>query len=322
MDFLFLGTSAGVPTKSRNVTALALQEDQGKAWYLIDCGEATQHQLLHTKLSLHELQAIFITHVHGDHCYGLPGLLASAGMNQRKQPLVVVAPQGIEAWFKSTLENTQLYIPFDIQFIQAENLQNYSLRNFSISSTKLAHRTPSYAYRFQEREVESRLDTEKLKNAGIPSGPHWGELARGEDIEYNGIKLVAANYLLSENAPRKWVIGGDNETPALLAEACADCDVLVHEATCTKDVAEKKGSEFSHSAAASVAEFAERVGLRNLVLTHFSSRYHGTHNKRGSLEDIRKEAAAYYSGNLYLADDFARFRLSTKGEFTRVDKSE
>src|SRR5690606_26719888 len=111
MNLIFLGTSAGMPTKFRNVTALAVQEDTGRAWYLVDCGEATQHQILRTKLSLNRLAAIFITHVHGDHCYGLPGLLASTGMSGRTEPLVIVAPAGIEDWINSTLQLTSLHLP-------------------------------------------------------------------------------------------------------------------------------------------------------------------------------------------------------------------
>jgi len=87
MDLLFLGTCAGVPTKARNVSATAVIEASGSGWYLVDCGEGTQHQLLRTPLSIRDLRAIFITHVHGDHCFGLPGLLASAGMSGRTQPL-------------------------------------------------------------------------------------------------------------------------------------------------------------------------------------------------------------------------------------------
>lgn len=117
MDLIFLGTSSGTPTKQRNVTGLALAADSGKAWYLVDCGEATQHQLLHTPLSLNGLRAIFITHVHGDHCYGLPGLLASAAMAGRKDPLPIVAPKGIEAWIRATLELTAVFLPFALEFI-------------------------------------------------------------------------------------------------------------------------------------------------------------------------------------------------------------
>ena len=93
MNLLFLGTSAGVPTKTRNVSGVALHESKGKGWYLVDCGEGTQHQVLHTKLTFHSLKAILITHVHGDHCYGLPGILASAAMGGRTAPLPLVAPR-------------------------------------------------------------------------------------------------------------------------------------------------------------------------------------------------------------------------------------
>ncbi|CAM3478313.1 Metallo-beta-lactamase domain-containing protein [Halomonas casei] len=98
MHLQFLGTSAAVPTKTRNVSGVAVHESEskGKGWYLIDCGEGTQHQVLHTKLSFHSLKAIFITHVYGDHCYGLPVILASAAMGGRKTPLTTVAPAGIK----------------------------------------------------------------------------------------------------------------------------------------------------------------------------------------------------------------------------------
>ncbi|MEY4562043.1 MAG: hypothetical protein RLZZ618_1320, partial [Pseudomonadota bacterium] len=109
MDLLFLGTSSGTPTKTRNVTGLALIEEQGRQWFLIDCGEGTQHQLLRTGLSVNDLATVFITHVHGDHCYGLPGLLASAGMHGRRTPLTVIAPLGVEAWWQATVQHTQLH---------------------------------------------------------------------------------------------------------------------------------------------------------------------------------------------------------------------
>ena len=115
----FLGTSSGTPTKQRNVSGLALQESKGRGWYLIDCGEATQHQLLHTKLSLNTLKGIFITHVHGDHCYGLPGLLGSAGMTGRTEPLTIVAPAGIREWIEATQRFTEFHLSFELNFVSA-----------------------------------------------------------------------------------------------------------------------------------------------------------------------------------------------------------
>ncbi|MGP5176966.1 MULTISPECIES: MBL fold metallo-hydrolase [Psychrobacter] len=136
LKLTFLGTSAGVPTKQRNVTALAIeclnphisgsqqgsQNKKSRPWLLIDCGEGTQQQLLHTKLSLRQLTAICITHVHGDHCYGLPGLLASAAMSGRREPLTLIAPKAISALLDAFILHTELYLPFTLNFASIEDL--------------------------------------------------------------------------------------------------------------------------------------------------------------------------------------------------------
>ncbi|RYY73609.1 MAG: ribonuclease Z [Gammaproteobacteria bacterium] len=321
MDLLFLGTSSGTPTKTRNVTGLALIEEKGSAWYLIDCGEGTQHQLLHTSLSINDLKAIFITHVHGDHCYGLPGLLASAGMHGRKSSLKVIAPKGIADWFHSTQTHTQLYLPFEIQFVETESLIDTEFGNFLVSSATLSHRVPSYAYVFTENSVEANLDTEKLTLSGIPKGPLWGMLKKGINVVHDGKTIQADEYLKASNKPRKIVIGGDNDRPDLLIEACHNCNVLVHEATYTSDVAAKVGDGVGHSYAGLVASFAEMVSIPHLVLTHFSARYQSVTETSPSIKDIENEASAIFSGHLILAEDFARYRLKKTGEFFRVDNN-
>lgn len=333
MDLLFLGTSSGTPTKARNVTALALLEDVGTSWYLIDCGEGTQQQLLHTKLSLNRLKAVFITHVHGDHCYGLPGILASAGMNGRIAPLSIIAPKGIEEWLKSTMLHTRLYLPFELQFIATESFliatgsvfiptesfRNWQTGNFIVETIELSHRVPSYAYSFTEAQVDSRLNVEKLAAHGIPRGPLWGEIKKGINVEYQGRILRSEDYLLYDNSPRKIVVGGDNDQPERLLVACKDCDVLVHEATYTADVAKKAGEGFGHSSAEQVALFAEAADIPNLILTHFSARYQADPAKSPSIEDVRNEAAAIYKGNLFIAEDFAHYRLSKAGELSLIE---
>lgn len=318
MDLIFLGTSSGTPTKTRNVTALALLEDQGRAWSLIDCGEGTQHRLLQSALSVRDLQAIFITHVHGDHCYGLPGLVASAGMSGRQAPLTIVAPAGLEDWFRATQALTQLHLPFELQFIAAESLRDLAVGQMTASAVELSHRVPSFAYSFTEARVEPMLDTERLAREGVPPGPLWGRLKKGLDVEHAGQTLRAADYLSVPRPPRKLIIGGDNDCPALLTEASRGCQVLVHEATYTADVAAKVGPGVGHSWAELVAQFAQSAGLPNLVLTHFSPRYQALADGGPSIEDIRAEAAAVYRGNLFLAEDFARYRLSKSGEFSCV----
>ncbi|TWI53181.1 ribonuclease Z [Pseudomonas duriflava] len=318
MDILFLGTSAGTPTKTRNVTGLALIEEVGRAWYLIDCGEATQHQLLHTSLSLHDLQAIFITHVHGDHCYGLPGLLASAGMLGRKEPLPIIAPAGIEHWIMATQQMSQLYLPFELIFVAVESLTYWDTPRWRVDTIPLSHRVPSFAYRFNESQPEPSLDSEKLIREHIPRGPLWGQLRKGIDVIHDGRTLRSSDYLLFRNAPRCLVIGGDNDRPGLLSNACQGAQVLIHEATYTQEIAAKAGKDVGHSTAADVASFAQATGLPNLVLTHFSPRYQTATNQGLSLEDLRNEAAACYEGHLFLAEDFSRLRLSKTGQLTSL----
>lgn len=317
MNLLFLGTSAGVPTKQRNVSGIALRESKGRGWYLIDCGEGTQHQILHTKLSFHSLKAILITHVHGDHCYGLPGILASAAMGGRKAPLTIVAPAGIKTWLEATCEVTQLCLPFALEFIASDELPSVEFESIAVETFGLSHRVASYAYAFTERKVDAALDMEKLAQKGIPRGPLWGQLKQGIDIEFAGEQLKSHDYLIFKNTPRKVVIAGDNDQPDLLNEACAEAQVLVHEATYTEEMAEKAG-DVGHSYAKLVAAFAESIKLPSLVLTHFSPRYQFSSHASPSIEDIRKEAEGAYSGSLFLARDFGEYTLEKTGHFSEV----
>lgn len=320
MDLLFLGTSSGAPTRARNVTGLGLLEDSGKGWYLIDCGEATQQQLLRTPLTLHGLRAIFITHVHGDHCYGLPGLLASAAMAGRREPLDIIAPAVIEGWVRATLEMSQSWLPYDLNFYPTESLKEWHNRLLRVEATPLSHRVPSWAYTFTETRPDPRLNIDKLDRDGIPRGPLWGELMRGHDVEHEGRILRSMDYLLFTRSPQRIVIGGDNDCPELLRDACRNAQLLVHEATYTQAVADAGKADFGHSTAAVVAAFAESVQVPNLVLTHFSARYQNAPNRGQSIEDIRAEAGQHYSGQLILAEDLMRLRLNKTGQVERVER--
>lgn len=315
MHLRFLGTSAGVPTKQRNVAGVALRESKGKGWYLVDCGEGTQHQVLRTKLSLYALKAILITHVHGDHCYGLPGLLASAAMSGRQAPLTLVAPTGIKTWLDATCAATGLHLPFDLTFICSDELPTLEFEHMTVATFRLSHRVPSYAYGITERHPAADLDIEKLTRQGIPRGPLWGQLKQGMAIEFEGNTLKSQDYLVLRQPPRKVVIAGDNDQPELLTAACGGAQVLVHEATYTADMAQK-ADEVGHSDAQRVAAFAEKVQLPNLVLTHFSPRYQPGPEASPSIEDIRREAERFYSGSLYLARDFDEYSLDKTGHFS------
>ena len=351
LQLTFLGTSAGVPTKQRNVTALAVeclnpflnadkaQSRKNRPWVLIDCGEGTQHQLLHTKLSLSQLQLICITHVHGDHCYGLPGLLASAAMSGRTQPLTLIAPKAIAKMLDTLSITTELYFPFVVNFVAIEDLQqadgSYKVQTLQLGSahqididiTALSHRVPSYGFGITQNIGRRVLDTERLKKDGIAAGQAWGQLQQGKDVTLETDEILrAADYTQLHNQRTKVVVAGDNDAPERLQETLKDAALLVHEATYVQAQLEKvkgnnKGYDPMHSSAAQVAKAASAMGIQQLILTHFSARYQSFEDASSDMPNmahIRADAEAYYSGALWLAADFAQYMVAPDKETGEV----
>jgi len=353
LKLTFLGTSAGVPTKQRNVTALAIeclnpflprsqqnhsnqshsnQNKKSRPWLLIDCGEGTQQQLLHTKLSLHQLAAICITHVHGDHCYGLPGLLASAAMSGRRDPLTLIAPKAIATLLDAIKLTTELYLPFAIDFMAIEDLlaQEDALKGvvtlnldkqhqLLVDIHPLSHRVPSHGFGITQHISRRLLNTDKLIADGVPAGALWGQLQQGKDvITEDGRHLYSAEYVNNDVQRTRVVVAGDNDTPDCLKAAVVDTDLLVHEATYTHEVLTKiqtKNPEFDpmHSSAQVVSQFAQNMNIKNLILTHFSARYQSFENPNSSTANmghIRADATSVYQGNLWLAADFAQYMVT------------
>jgi len=323
LEIVFLGTSAGLPTSNRNVSATAIKRGDSKRWYLVDCGDGTQQQILRSKLSIAKLEAILITHVHGDHCFGLAGVLASTAMGGRSNPLTIVAPAAIQDLLQALITTTQMRLGYEIIFIAAESLPKLSLTDFDVEVHPLSHRVESYAYSFTESHLKPKLNGEKLVNNGIAAGPIWHQLQEGRDVSLeNGIVLFARDYLLAPPKARRIIIAGDNDSPDLLASACHATQVLVHESTYTAQTARNIDFQHGHTTADSIAKFADRVGLPNLVLTHFSPRY-GEGNKDAlSIQEIENEARQHYRGNLFLANDFDIFELNRDGELNIVETME
>ncbi|WP_413519978.1 ribonuclease Z [Psychrobacter glacincola] len=348
LKLTFLGTSAGVPTKQRNVTALAIeclnpyssgknqqQNKKSRPWVLIDCGEGTQHQLLHTKLSLNQLQAICITHVHGDHCYGLPGLLASAAMSGHREPLTLIVPKAIEVLLEAMTLTTELCFPFVINFMAIEEVlaepDNHNKISLDLSNehqlgidiTALSHRVASYGFGITQIISRRTLSTDKLTADNIPAGELWGKLQQGQDVTTDdGRKLRSVNYTDNDRQHTRVVVAGDNDTPERLKAAVVGADLLVHEATYTSDVLVKiqtKNPDFDpmHTSAQLLGRFAEDVGLKNLIMTHFSARYQSFDNPNSRIRNmshIRLDAESVYTGNLWLAHDFAQYLVNGAAE--------
>tara|TARA_B100000749_G_scaffold39493_1_gene27078 strand:+ start:486 stop:1457 length:972 start_codon:yes stop_codon:yes gene_type:complete len=311
MEFTFLGTSAGTPTKARNVTGLALSHGGPKHWYLIDCGEGTQHQLLRTHHSVMQLQAIFITHIHGDHTFGLPGLLTSASMLGRTAPLYLIAPRPVKTFVEAALGNSDSSLSFEIRFVDSEAESfHWGDEALSVTAVALSHRVSCRAFVFTEKNLERQLLRDKLEADGIEAGPAWGRLQQGHDVVLEDGRLAHCDdYTQIARKPRKVIVAGDNDQPDLLLEASTNVQVVIHEATYTQEVSDRVGPWPQHSSAAQVARFAEAAGVPHLVLTHFSSRYQLNPNAYPHIGEIESEARGIYRGNLYLANDFACYEL-------------
>lgn len=335
LTLTFLGTSAGMPTKQRNVTALAVSlvnpysKAKNTPWLLVDCGEGTQQQILHTPLSLLNLEAILITHVHGDHCYGLPGLLSSMGMNRRTAPLKIIAPQAIGKLLDTLTITTELYFPYQIEFISLESLkketgiEKISLpltdnHQVTIEPIALSHRVSSHGFKICQTIEANELLTEKLRALNLSPSPIWGKLQGGHDVTLDtGETLFAKDFIEHKIEQTAIIVGGDNDNPELLEPYVQDVGVLVHEATYTHEIAERvknktDGFDPKHSSARQVAEFAQKARLPNLILTHFSGRFglfDNANDKNPNMGHIRAEVERFYHGQFWLARDFDEYAV-------------
>lgn len=339
LTLTFLGTSAGVPTKARNVTGLAVafnnphSRQRHRPWLLVDCGEGTQHQLLHTPLSLQQLRVICITHVHGDHCYGLPGLLASMSMHGRTAPLTLVAPLAIGKFLDALSLTTALYCSFEVNVIAIETLQRQQGdtmtfapvtialedgHEVSIAPIALSHRVPSHAFCIHQTIRHDALDTEKLRRMGMPPSKLWGRLQHGLDVTLaDGQVLSSSDFVHAHVDSTRLIVAGDNDTPALLQPHLDDVALLVHEATYTQAIADRvnarsDGVNPMHSSAYQVASVAAAANLPNLILTHFSGRFQAFDRPASSIPNmghIREEVSQVYQGNCWLANDFDCFEV-------------
>ncbi len=316
LQFTFLGTSSGVPSLTRNVSGLGVRHSKNKDWILIDAGEGTQHRIQQTNLTLQNLKAICITHVHGDHCYGLLGLLASAGMNGRKDVLTLIAPKEIQVWLTSSMQLTELYLPYEINFVDVTTIQApiHINSELTISAHALHHRVASYAFAIEVTQQQKKLNVDALNALSIPKGKLWGDLQQGKNIEWNGEILQSYDFVEITTQHVKAIVSGDNDQPELLHQVCENAALLIHESTYTQETLEKVGASPMHSSAKMVAEFAESVKLPNLILTHFSPRYH---DAKG-IALLEQEAKLSYIGQLFMAEDLKVFELDTLGQLKAI----
>lgn len=304
MELVFLGTGAGVPSRGRNVTSIALSMlNERNAIWLFDCGEATQHQILRSQIKLSKLEKIFITHMHGDHIFGLPGLLSSRSFQGGDSDLTIYGPVGIQAYVETSLKLSGTRLTYKIIFEEIEPGLIFEDEMFTVTADELDHGMLSYGYRIVEKDKQGALDAARLKEDGVEPGPIFQRLKNGEVVTLpDGREIDGENYI---GAPQKGkiisIFGDTRETASEFALA-ENADILIHEATFEGDKG-KMAAEYMHSTTIQAAELAKKAGVKKLILTHISSRY-----DREASKALLIEARSVFE-NTEIAHDLAVFQI-------------
>ena len=277
MELQFLGTGAGVPAKMRNVSSIAfkLLDERNEIW-LFDCGEATQQQILNTTIRPGKIKKIFITHLHGDHIFGLPGLLTSRSFQGGEDELIVYGPKGIKRFIDASISVSYSKLSYPLKVIEfEEDGVLFSDQQFKVEAMKLEHGIPSYGFRITEADQIGELKADELKALGVPFGPVFGRLKRGEVVTLEDGRVIDGKDYVSEDIKgRIVVICGDTRFTPKSITLAQNANVLVHEATYEADK-EKTARQHFHSTSKQAAMIALEANVQQLYLTHISARYLG-----------------------------------------------
>jgi ribonuclease Z len=271
LSLLFLGTSASRPTVERNVSSLALVRE-GETM-LFDCGEGTQRQMMRYGVSF-ALRDIFFTHFHADHVIGVIGLMRTMALQGREEPLRLWGPRGASRHLKRAEQFGVDRITFPIEITELADGERVKRREYEIVAFEVDHGPgPAMGYALVEEDRKGRFDPDRARELGIPEGPLWGRIHRGESVTLEDGRVVASTELVGPPRPgRTVVVTGDTRPCLATIERARGADLLVHEATFGDEEAER-AVETGHSTSREAAIVAREAGSRRLLLTHFSARY-------------------------------------------------
>ncbi len=299
LSVTFLGTSAARPTVERNVSAMALVRE-GET-LLFECGEGTQRQMMRYGVSF-ALSEIFFTHFHADHFLGVIGLIRTLGLQARADPMRLYGPKGAKKLLTQALQLGVERVPFQVEIVEVkpgdtvEGQGRGKGGEYDIQVFGTEHGGGSVGYALKEHERRGRFDVDKARAAGIPEGPLWGKLSKGETVRLEDGRTVGPEGIVGANRPGRLVVfTGDTRPCAAVVDAAQGADLLIHEATFGEEEKER-AKETGHSTAREAAQIALAAKARRLVLSHVSARY------SISAEELVKEARDVFKETVVAKD--------------------
>lgn len=281
---IFLGTSASVPTDERSLPSIIIQREGDILMF--DCGEGTQRQMIRAGIGLNRKMIVFITHMHGDHILGLPGMIQTMSLLGRNKPLKIYGPNGIRDFMEAIIKTVKFWLSFPIM-VNEVNLEGtiYENEDYKVQAVFAEHSIQSLAYALIEKPRPGRFYPEKALALGIPKGPLWSLLQKGMEITLPDGRIIKPSNVLGPPRPgRKIVYSGDTRPSEKIVELARNADILIHEATLGDDLADRALEE-GHSTPSEAAQVALKANVKLLILTHISARYS---NPRILLEQAKK----------------------------------
>jgi len=269
---IFLGTAGSVPTPERSLPAVLIQRQNEQLMF--DCGEGVQRQMIKAKVGFHKKMKIFISHMHGDHVLGLPGLLQTMALMDRQRKLEIYGPQGLKSFLEGIRENLQFVLTFPVEIHEIIDVGVICREEeYAVEATWSNHVIPSLAYAFAEKPRTGKFYPDKAKALGVPEGQLWSKLQHGDTIKLSDGRVVKPEEVMGSPRPgRKIVYTGDTRPFKGFAKLATDADLVIHDATLDDALAEN-AAENGHSTPSQAAEEAGKAKAKKLVLTHISARY-------------------------------------------------